>query len=419
MIELLMKSRKLINAQDDTRSDLQRLETLHEDESEEGAGLPIENRDENWSSPALLSTSPLLQKSFAGSESDESIPCHSGGSQVFDDANSKLISMLQSTLPIWTHDGSISIYGTMPPESSFVVDVEFVSCDSPDKLYLRPVNYDALSDELQRLLESHYTALRNKKKRKFEVGYGCAALDVDGQWHRGCVTDIHDDATCTVKCTDSGQYVTANADQIFKLDKKFSTVVMRSLILCCSLLNVYPNVLDEWDEAVTLHIRQSLVEAEAIRVFTSERPASIPSPMPVSLAFKYDSEGGPLKIAGKTVANLNERLVQERFALDDKSRWKAYKYWPQSSLNFTKQIQAKVTWVGTNCEIYFYSLEQSEKSYNEMHARLDSLYDSTTHEEDVNWEIGDLCIARLSQLGFSLVSLVSYFLLVCVLFSPA
>ena len=34
MIELLMKSRKLINAQDDTRSDLQRLETLHGDESE-------------------------------------------------------------------------------------------------------------------------------------------------------------------------------------------------------------------------------------------------------------------------------------------------------------------------------------------------------------------------------------------------
>jgi hypothetical protein len=143
-------------------------------------------------------------------------------------------------------------------------------------------------------------------------------------------------------------------------------------------------------------ITEMLLEAEEIVVFSNEHPQSFKLPLNAHVVFKYNSEGGPLEIPGKALANLNEKLVEMGLASCVAKSGVTPKEWPTTpAVPVPDQFFARITWLNLDGNIFMYNIAHSEKMLLDMQSSLDHKFkDSCPSSEDVVFHMNDLCIAR-------------------------
>ena len=291
-------------------------------------------------------------------------------------------------------DQFVSKNGTMPETDDYAIDVVFLSCESPESIYVRPVIYQQLYEKLQSIMKTAYETQQDVKKPQFDLGFPCAIRAESGLWVRGSVTDMKGDDLCTVRSWDDGQDYDVPSVQIFPLIEPLDLIP--ALAIRCSLSRVYPTVGHVWHESIDEKITEMLLAAEEIVIFTSERPQSFKLPLSAHVVFKYNSEGGPLEIPGKALANLNEKLVEMKLASCVSKSGVTPKEWPTTpSVPVPDQFLARITWLNLDGIVFLNNIAHSEKIMLDMQSSLDHKFkDTCPTSEDMVFRMNDLCIAR-------------------------
>lgn len=289
--------------------------------------------------------------------------------------------------------------GTMPRATDYQMAVDFVRCDSPDAVYVRPCVYRHVYNKLHALLATLYERPSSKlARRKFDVGFPCAIrVAATGRWVRGAVADISatDADAVTVRCWDDAEEYTVAADEVLPLEPTLHHAP--KMVLCCSLAGLYPSLGLTWNQRVASMISDALTAAEEVVIFVERRPHCLAAPMAAQFAFKFDSEGGPLEIPGKSLANLNQHLVDLGVASYVLSTGLVPRQWPTlPPVPMPDCFVAHVTWLNLEGSIFLNNVDHSEMRLMEMRRSFNVTFEGTSAKKsDLNCSPGDLCIARL------------------------
>ena len=141
----------------------------------------------------------------------------------------------------------VSVRDALLPQTPVVF---FVSCESPDVIYLRTTEMKNKLETLKNEMAMHYNTATNNPKPKFEfnVGDRCAVL-IRNRWWRAEVTCNAFSPDYGVHLLDLERLQTIKAKHMYPLEPKFDEYP--PLTMRCSLDGVFPLSSAEWNYSVS------------------------------------------------------------------------------------------------------------------------------------------------------------------------
>ena len=188
-----------------------------------------------------------------------------------------------------------NILGDLPPDGSYIVAVKFLVCLSPDAIFFRPLQYEAMYHEMMSDMQRSYRSSRVDPISTFDVDSHCAAF-ICGQWIRIIIKRFDANLHCLAIDMDNGQPHELSASKIYPLVSPFDTVP--KLALKCSMLGLVNKI----NLAMVSDIASALLQAEEIYLSCPQRPKAIPPIFAATIHYAQSDD------KGKTLINMNSQL---------------------------------------------------------------------------------------------------------------
>jgi hypothetical protein len=163
-----------------------------------------------------------------------------------------------------------TVVGDLPPDGSYVVACKYLTCQSPENIYCRPLPYEAKYQEMMSYMNRVYSSSAFDPVSTFDFGSRCAAF-VDGNWIRIMILECKDYPCFMVVDLDNGQLHKLSVSEFFPLVPPLDS--MPKMAIKCAIAGL-PKKRKKKQNMVP-RIRSALLKAEEVYICCPERPKAI------------------------------------------------------------------------------------------------------------------------------------------------
>ena len=257
-------------------------------------------------------------------------------------------------------------------------------------IYLRPISLENKYREMVARLQDDYRHVKSAKVR-FDVGYRCVVKYNSRFYRAEIVEELHEELW-VARTFDNGYLREVRPKHVYELIEPYDQVNAFSIHV--SLFGVYHT--DRFVEANNL-VSTWLDRAKEL-IFCPRSPKTpFGRARAGVLIFRYDSEGGPLEVAGEVEVNLNSRLLAEGLAQEIPSEpfpEVIPSAWPKNTNKVSKLFTAHITWLNKENVLFMHD-SNALITLNDMNRNLGKRFrGSKPTEKDRNCQAGDICIAQ-------------------------
>jgi Tudor domain len=190
-----------------------------------------------------------------------------------------------------------TVVGDLPPDGSYVMACKYLTCQSPEYIYCRPLPYETKYQEMMSYMNRVYSSSAfdpvTPRHSTFDFGSRCAAF-VDGNWIRVMVLECKDYPCFMAVDLDNGQLHKLSVSEFFPLVPPFDS--LPKMAIRCAIAGL-PNKSKKKRNMVP-RIRSALLNVEEVYICCPERPKAILPIFDANILFSEDN----------SLINLNTRL---------------------------------------------------------------------------------------------------------------